>query len=106
VNDNRAITELQVSPPISHSASRKHLQDRIASIDFVVWYEAWPGSSRVTLLCCELQLAALDTFQEIEDMSIPGFRLPPLEGRKRVAGPSELMEAGGCRRREIKLTAA
>jgi proteic killer suppression protein len=30
-----------------------------------------------------MQLAALDTAQEIEDMSIPGFRLHPLKGRGR-----------------------
>lgn len=30
-----------------------------------------------------MQLAALDTAQEIEDMSIPGFRLHPLKGREK-----------------------
>lgn len=30
-----------------------------------------------------MQLAALDTAQEIEDMSIPGFRPHPLKGREK-----------------------
>lgn len=30
-----------------------------------------------------MQLAALDTAQEIKDMSIPGFRLHPLKGREK-----------------------
>ena len=30
-----------------------------------------------------MQLAALDTAQEIEDMGIPGFRLHPLKGREK-----------------------
>jgi toxin HigB-1 len=30
-----------------------------------------------------MQLAALDTSQQIEDMSIPGFRLHPLKGREK-----------------------
>jgi toxin HigB-1 len=30
-----------------------------------------------------MQLAALDTAQEIEDMNIPGFRLRPLKGREK-----------------------
>ncbi len=31
----------------------------------------------------QMQLAALDTSQQIEDMSIPGFRLHPLKGREK-----------------------
>ena len=31
----------------------------------------------------QMQLAALDTSQQIDDMSIPGFRLHPLKGREK-----------------------